>query len=224
MRITKSTILWYVVPILLFFAIVLLFFTKPIDLTKTTMNYSAGKLVSNTPLQLAAGEAYKYEYNISGQLANITYEVVGPAGSCMQVRATATGAEDSASTALCIGLLTGDLGQNPLAGDFFQPWMLSAAEGFSWSSTTRIVYPEPIELDDSSTHTVFVITTEAFRGRQAFRVRSTSVRTINGERSGSLESILWVDKQKRVLLGAESELFTISLISAPFPLSNVSSN
>ena len=217
-RISKSTILWYVVPILLFFAIVLLFFTKPVDLTKTQFNRTAEPLTPNIQLQLSTGEVYAYEYNISGVQANITYTVLSPLGDCMVVRAEAVADNNLASSTVCLNFATGELRVNELATDFSQPWMLSLSDNFSWHATNRILYPPPIEFDDVTVNSVTVLGRATFRGRPAFKVRSVSVRTINGEQASRLESDLWVDEQKRVLLGSESKLFMITLVSAPFPL------
>ncbi|MDO8340125.1 MAG: hypothetical protein Q7T16_05725 [Candidatus Burarchaeum sp.] len=224
MHISKTTLLWYIVPIVLFFAVVLLFFTKPVDITKTTLNFSAEPLSPNVGLQLMPGEKYIYEYKLSGVQANITYTVLGLFGDCMGVRADAAAVEAAASSSVCINMETGAVRANELATDFFQPWMLSLSDNFSWRSTSRITYPPPIEFDDATLRTISALGREEFRGRPAFKVRSVSMRVINGETANILEADMWVDEEKRVLLGSESELFTIVLISAPFPLSNASSN
>jgi len=209
---------------LLFFAIVLLFFTKPVDITKTTLNYTAEPLSPNMRLQLMPGEKYIYAYKLSGVQANITYAVLSLLGDCMGVRAEAISGEELVASTVCINMETGEVRANELATDFFQPWMLSLRDNFSWHSTSRINYPPPIEFDDATLRTVSALGREEFRGRPAFKVRSISTRMINGETANILEADMWVDEEKRVLLGSESKIFTIELVSAPFPLNNFSSN
>ncbi len=212
------------VPIIVFFAVVLLFFTKPVDITTTTLNNTADSLTPNVRLQLLPGEKYGYTYKMSGVEANITYTMIGLVGDCVGVRADASAAQEFASSTVCINMETGEVRANELSADFFQPWMLSLRDGFSWNSTSRITYPPPLEFNDATLRTVSVLGREDFRGRPAFKVRSISTRIINGQTANVLEADLWVDEEKRVLLGSESKLFTIELISAPFPLSNSSSN
>ncbi|VVC03327.1 Uncharacterised protein [Candidatus Burarchaeum australiense] len=220
LHISRSTILWYVVPILAFFIIVIAFFSTPLDLSKVSLNYTARPLSPNVQLQLLPGETYVYEYDLGGKPSNATYSVLGLAGNCMRVSATATGEDAPEAASICIDLRTGQAQDSGLTVDFFQPWMLSLHDNFSWGSASRIVYPKPVEMEDVTNVTVTVVGRGTFRGRDAFKVRATSVRVINGAASDSLEFMLWVDAQKRVLLASDSPPFHIKLVSAPFELAN----
>jgi len=217
-QISRSTLLWYVVPILLFFLLSLAFFLRPIDLSKTTLEHDSDPLTPNVQLQLSAGEVYAYESNLSGSLSNTIYSVAGLAGGCMAVRAEVSNQEIRASSDFCIDVRTGEIRNSDVPPDFFQPWMLSLDEGFSWTSRTRIVYPPPIELEDVTNLSISVEGLGLFRGRPSFKVRALTLRTIDGKQAAKLEHVLWIDSEKRVLLGSSSSLLEVRLVSAPFDL------
>ncbi|RLG19980.1 hypothetical protein DRN67_01220 [Candidatus Micrarchaeota archaeon] len=216
MRISRSTLIWYIVPILLFFIIAFAFFSQPIDLSQTKLETEEDPLTPNVQLQLLPGEVYRYEYNLSGELSNVTYSVMGLSNDCMNVHADASNSELQAETDLCVYVSTGQVKNSSLSLDISQPWMLALEEGFVWNSETRIIYPDPVELEDITRLTIQFLGVETYRGREAFKVRASTERIITGSAPATIEHILWVDKQKRVLLGSEAAVFKIRLLSAPF--------
>jgi len=215
MHISRSTFLWYGIPILAFFLITLIFFSQPFDLSKIEQERTVDPLTPNTVLQLNAGETYVYLYNLSGILSNVTYMVLDLSETCTRVRVIVAGPDAPSSFDLCLNPQTG-LADSALAPDFSLPWMLSLEEDFTWRATTRIIYPDPVELIDVTELTLTVLGEETYFGRRAFKVRERTVRTIDGEPEASLDHILWVDYEKRILLGSESIMFSIHLLSAPF--------
>ena len=138
--------IWYVVPILLFFLVSFAFFLKPVDLSKTTLEHKTDPLTPNTVLQLVSGEVYAYEYNLSGELSHSIYTVTGFLGGCMGVRAEASNAGAQVSSDFCLDVESGEITRSDFPLDFFQPWMLTLPANLFWSSETIIVTPSPIEL------------------------------------------------------------------------------
>jgi len=218
--ISRSTVLWYVVPIAAFFIAALLFFGTSFDYTKVRSERFGVAPPPNTPLQLKAGESYAYAYNISGVLLTSTYQVAGMAGSCMLVRGTVATANGSASASACLYLSNGSALNENNTLDFFQDWMLSLSDNWTWQSGMRIIYPKPVDFEDITTTSYSVAGTEKKFGRDSFRILASTRRVMQNQTIESFSHVMWVDSEKRVLLAIESEEggFSGRITSAPFEL------
>ncbi|MFA6035689.1 MAG: hypothetical protein WC759_01910 [Candidatus Micrarchaeia archaeon] len=217
---SRSTILWYIVPIFAFFAAALLFFGTSFDYKQVHTERFGIAPAPNTPLQLKPGERYAYAYNISGIMLASSYQVVGLSGNCMLVRGIISSANGSASASACVYPSNGTAVNENNTLDFFQDWMLSLSENWSWSAGMRIVYPKPIDLQDVTITKYAVLAKEKKFGRDAFKISASTQRTVQNATTESSGHLLWVDSEKRVLLAIESKDGALSgrIASAPFDL------
>jgi hypothetical protein len=217
---SRSTLLWYVVPILAFFAAALLFFGTSFDYANVHTERFGIAPAPNTALQLKPGERYAYSYNISGIMLASSYQVVGMSGSCMLVRGVISSANGSASASACIYPSNGTALSENNTLDFFQDWMLSLSENWSWSAGMRIVYPKPIDLQDVTITKYVVLAREKKFGHDAFKISASTTRTVQNTTTESSGHLLWVDSEKRVLLAIESKDGALSgrITAAPFDL------
>jgi hypothetical protein len=217
LSISRDTFLWYVVPIVLFFTIALIFFSRPINLSDARLERFSDPLSPDIPLQLHEGESYSYKYEIGGANLSGTYTVSSSLGGCTLVRGNAVYNGQPAELSACVYPDNGSFSDPNQELDFFQPWMLALKPGFNWTAGARIVYGTSGVEDVTTTRYAFVMP-DTHLGRPAFKVIATTDRIFQGQSMAHAERTLWIDIEKRVLLESISTDFSVRITSAPFTI------
>ncbi len=213
---------WAAIAVVLFGALVLGFILLPVPGTRPELSITESPFELTSQLKLAPGE--RYEYAVSGGALSIFY-TVSPSAGCTLVTAAYSSGESIQQCLLQNGtLLSGSFNApgryaelvpgSPAALDFFQAWMLGLAPGFKHEILiTRSI---PATGTSQSTSVDFEESGETrVLGRPAYRVAVTA------RSPGAIANqVLYVDKEKRVLLYGSSDAGRLVLISAPFTLNS----
>lgn len=220
LSLSRDAFLWYVLPIIAFFAIALIFFSQPVDLSQAKLERFSSPLAPEVPLQIHEGESYAYTYLLGNATIRGTYSAVAVFNGCMVVQGSAVFEGQPVQVDSCIYVSNGSFLEGTQPVDFFQPWMLSLKPGFQWSEGARITYGSA-GIEDVTTTTYTVIAQEPHLGRRAYRVSAVSERIFQGSSLGRAERVMWVDEEKRVLLESQAEGFSVRLTAAPFTIAEV---
>jgi len=229
---SRSTLLWYGVPIGIFlFALLYVFLTTRVDLSSPTIASSSSfPLIPKLPLQLAAGEKYSYSYSFFGEPATSTYTITALQPPCAYVEGSFTSNFTNFNVRACIDMNNGSVrslrvldesGKQQQANgtlEFVQPFMLALDENWRWHQNTSVVFDARLGIGENDVATYESGLLTAYRGRRAFNVTVTSERYVRGSLLARTTQTLYVDQEKRVLLLADSPEVRIELVSAPFNL------
>ncbi len=162
---------------------------------------SEAPLHKNTKLQLRGKEHYVYSYHMNDTIFNMSFSTIQGPG-CLILKY-----DDSPDAFSCIHADgTDDGGSNAtLSNPFlvpFKPWMLAVDKPWSWNTTMSISYGRISEHISSASYKV--IRRNTYRGRLAYVVRLES--------EDSDDVLVWVDKDKRILLKEEGPNYKIELV------------
>ena len=164
-------------------------------------------LVKNTNLTVKPGERYTYNYYTTDEdLENMSFIVKEKKGCAAYIYTT----DVEISVGVCLNRYGNDrTGSNISYSDpyiyMFKPWMLAVEENWEWTVPVYAVK------NDSKVH-VFDITYRTLRidninGRPAYLVEINT-----GE---GLQTLDWIDVEKRILLREEALGTTIELVEIP---------
>jgi hypothetical protein len=177
------------------------------DIKKGGLYYFQEEPLVKGDLQLKAGEVYSYNYATSDQNATISYSLRQMSG-CLLVSMP----EIKNVPAPCIYPDGTDASRsnvsfaNPMVF-FFKPWMLAVKPGWNWTVITKSNLSQNVEIDRFS---FFYVNETNYQGRTAYLVE--------GSMNGQVAVKYYVDREKRVLLREEGDVYYIELVTAPFPL------
>ncbi|MFH1306092.1 MAG: hypothetical protein ABIH83_00340 [Candidatus Micrarchaeota archaeon] len=134
--------------------------------------------------------------------------------------------------AICIGMegyesnshgnkIGNELGFENSSFPYYAPWMLSLNENFSWKAN-RTLTIHPTNHTEKTSISLKTINTTKFMGRDAFYViiKQEGGTGMLGQALGKTNSnfSMLIDKEFRILLFAQHQNSSITLISAPFKL------
>ncbi len=184
------------------------FFSSPSEISPQLFE---GPLEKNAQLQLLPGERYSYSVFVDGRPDALGYSVFS-SPDCNGVVVL----ESETRNALCLSK-TGNLADPffpPVNSSFgnqsillFSPWMLAASDDFSWQVKTSV----PLAGSEIAFSSSFnSLGSRQIGGRQAYAIQ------VESELGDPL--VFYIDKEKRVLLLAESGNFSARLVQAPFEL------
>ena len=196
----------FLISLVVFFgmAVISALFLRP----EFTIGYSyQEEPLNKTEMKLLPNEEYIYEYEINGRTSQAKFKI-RKKSDCLEIITLKVNNQ----TIPCFD----EYGNEEQGNNFsistqqiplFKPCMLAVQDEWKWKLNKTIeLNGEESQIEKITLETVG---SETIEGRNTFKVKTVS------------EDIIiysWIDKQKRILIREESELYTIRLIGAPFPL------
>lgn len=174
-----------------------------------------GVLRKNSQFSPRSGDVISYSHAFGNESETITFvfgrRIISPVNLSHPVFANCTVAAISGSNlTTCISPDGIDWNGNVSISPpffFFSPWMLAAAENFSWDSRAL----NSLSREEVGSVSVRYVGKEQFRGRASyvFLVNQSGI-------FGQGEKKVWVDATERVLLREEGENYSIEIVSGYF--------
>ena len=213
-----------------FIILVIAFFLMTPDMTKLSVVVSEAPLEPNVPLQLKQGEEYTYSeiyhYENASQPVQTTFRVLG-GRDCVLVKGKLAN-QSAAEISGCLDPVTGKTEKIVLTqGEetrelngtlgFFQPWMLSIEENWTWQMNVSKKI-ENVGVLETEVWDYAEIGEEKVKGRDTYKVELNVTGIAGNKVIDFVRQVIWVDKEKRIIVKAESDISETELVSAPFPL------
>ena len=172
--------------------------------------FNEAPLTKQSSLLIKPGETYLYQYTINNTNNTLTLvtlqgpqcvfiyilEAVNQTGTCLKSDGTDG---DGSNVTLSVPYIS-----------LFKPWMLAVHDNWKWNVSMGVYISK--EFNPVKTFVYETLRSEIVFGRESYVVRIIGT---NDTESGV---IMWVDKEKRIVLKEQGPKYEVTLIKAPFEL------
>lgn len=194
----------------IFFFFFLVFIISYDFSNKFNSSIEESPLILNSRLSLTPSEKYVYEISFGdGKNKTLIFYDIYNKPNCEGV--VISEVAEFNKNEICVlpnGSVQGSIPENSIFLIFSQ-WMLAVSENFSYS-VNYTYYNSYLPTKVTFRSNITYLGKEKFLGREAFKLR---------ENSNFINGTLYVDQEKRILLGLTSEFISVRLLKAPFEIS-----
>ncbi len=170
-------------------------------------------LAKVSALLIQPNEGYVYLYTINNTNNTLTFltrqgptcvfiqvlEAVNQTGTCLKTDGTD---QDESNVTLRVSYIS-----------LFKPWMLAVHDDWKWNVTMGVLISD--QFTPVKTFLYQTLASELVFGRESYVVRISGT-----DDNESQEVVMWIDKEKRIILKEKGPQYEVNLIKGPFELTN----